>query len=206
MREIKENIYKFDELSQEAKNKVREKSYWILDDPDADKSMVAIGDVLGVSGYDVSGSYDCYRFYPNVAGWDNDIMALSGVRALAYIVNNFITPSEKGKYYSTGGHYDDKGQYSYKYRYSKATKVFNCSFTGYYIDDSLMIAFDAFIDNLRTDKSITVYDYIKMVYESAAVVISDDNAYKLSDDGLKEYFNVNGIEFYADGTQYTGAE
>ena len=198
-----ELLYKFDELSYKAQQKAIEnyaENYdlsYMLDEEM--RSIKAIAATVGVS-YELNNNYD-YNinldfYYGNKPDAE---MELAGRRAVAYIWNNFIDPNLKGKYFSTPGKYID-GKYTYKKRYSKCTKVFDCPFTGLYMDDDLYTTFQNFCEEMKSNKNLTVSDFIEMLADRLSSDWNSQIDWLLSEENIKEEIENNELYFYKDGT------
>lgn len=201
-------IYRFGELDELAKDKVRDG--WRANSIPFDgwneetrESIEAISEALNTT-YEYGEDY-CNLYTDNI---DSDILDLQSVRALAYIENNYIAPNEKGKYYSTAGYTDDAGRYHYKYRRSNCTMEFSCPFTGYYLDGSMDEALKKFKDELRAGNAPTVGDYIGMVEEILSRDLLSDYEYRVSDEYIDEEIAANNKDgwYTEDGEEFEFAK
>lgn len=208
MRTITKNIYTFDELSDEAKERAIE-NYRALGIPfawhdEAIASIKAIADVLNCSysWYSYDG-VDYTVYLEPEDNWrydDTDITELEGRRAWAYIENNFISKAERPKtYYLNHVIYCD-GRKNWS-RKSKINYTINdCPFTGYCMDCCFS---EAWRDWKKTfNKYSTVGDFIELVAEKLGEDWTADNEYQNSDEGIIEIFECNDYEFTEDGDIY----
>lgn len=198
-------VYRFDELDELAKDKVRDG--WRANsipfdgwDEETRESIEAISEALSTT-YEYGEDY-CNLYTDNI---DIDVLELQGVRALAYVENNYITPNEKGKYYSTAGYTDDAGKYHYKYRHSNCTMEFSCPFTGFCLDNSMDEALRKFKNELRVGNAPTVEDYIHMVEEILSRDLLSDYEYRASDEYIDEEIAANNKDgwYTEDGEEVT---
>ena len=108
MRTITTNLYTFNELSDKAKETAieewRNKGYPFAWQDEIINTIKHIAKALNCN-YDWY-SYDGIRYDVKLMSTDFCETDLSGVRAWAYIVNNFITPNAKARIY-----YKDRGIY-----------------------------------------------------------------------------------------------
>lgn len=206
MRTITKNIYTFDELSDEAKERAIE-NYRALGIPFAWQdeiiaSIKAIAKAMNCS-YDWY-SYDGvnYTVYLESRGnfYYDDITELEGSRAWAYIENNFISKSERPKtYYLNHAIYCD-GRKNWS-RKSKINYTINdCPFTGYCMDCCFSEAWRDWKKSFN--KYSTVGDFIELVADKLGADWTADNEYQNSDEGIMEIFECNEYEFTEDGEIY----
>lgn len=203
MKEIKVNLYRFDELSEEAKENAIEKArerncnwYW----DNVSEEINALSDIAYTMGANKKVDYEFSTCSPSYIEFSFGDIAddLKDIRALKYIYNNFISPFVKGKYYSTNGKYIN-GKYTYKKRYSKAIKEFS-SVSGLYIDFVVHDIYLEYINNIKNHVSFSVADFIedveeklcKTILEAAEEYDSNEawNERLLDDD--REIYNENG--------------
>lgn len=204
MKTITKNIYTFDELSNEAKEKAIE-NYRALGIPFAWQNetidtIKAIAEVL-----DCNYNWDSYDgidytvyFEPNY--YIDDAIELEGRRAWAYIENNFISRAERPKtYYLNNVIYCD-GRKNWK-RKSKINYTINdCPFTGYCMDCCFSEAWVSWKKNFN--KYSTVGDFIELVADKIGTDWTADNEYQNSDERIMEIFECNNYEFTEDGEIY----
>lgn len=203
MRTITINIYSFDELSEKAKEKAIEKyrDNMVLWDDEIIATIKAIADAMECF-YDYH-SYDGVSYSVSFE-YHNSDDSLSGLRAWAFIENNFVTPNEKSKtYYLHGGIYCD-GRKNWSRKSKINYTLDDCPFTGYCADCCFIEAWREWKKNF-TIKS-TVEDFIDLVAKKLSEEWTTDNEYQLSDDGIIETIEANDYEFLEDGKFYYSKE
>lgn len=208
MKEIKVNLYRFDELSDEAKENAIEKArerncnwYWDM----VSEEINALSDIAYTMGADKKVDYEFSTCSPSHIEFSFGDIAddLKDIRALKYIYNNFIAPFVKGKYYSTNGKYIN-GKYTYKKRYSKAIKEFS-SVSGLYIDFVVHDVYLEYINNIRNHVSFSVADFIEDVEDRLCTTILEAAEGYDSDEAWNERLLDDDREIYnSDGTIYRG--
>lgn len=233
-------LYSFNELPEESKKKVIERyrdeisadsnSYdWEdLWSPSISKFEKIFNVKLNISdkygwGHDIK--IDDGFHYHYWGGMDRDSIELgdlSGIQLLRYIGDIFRNYCEKGKYYSTGGKFeevDGKQEYRYKKRYSKIMKEWDsCPLTGTCGDYPILLPIAQYL-NLkkggygfrnedgsinRSWKYYTYMDIMEACADSMIEQIEQSEEYNSSDEHIaemienryddKEYLE-NGDEF-----------
>jgi hypothetical protein len=196
-RTICKTVYKFDELSDKAKEKALEWARTSLDygrsDENAD-TLKAFCDIFPVKvksweygwGTNISYSLTC----------DDEVENLSGIRLAKYIWNNYKADIYKGKYYSTKGQYID-GKYTYKYRHSKIILEASCALTGYCIDEDILQPIYDFLKNPKA--GVTFAELIDDCLHAWLKACEDDYEAYYSDESLADHITANEYEFYEDG-------
>ena len=196
------NVYRFDELSDEAKEKAlddfRYNNVFAWQDEIID-TIKAIAKAMNcrASWYSYDGiAYDV-SFDSNA---EEDIENLKGKRAYAYIFNNFLFPNRSMKTYWLNHmiHCDGRKNWSRK------SKLFfgwdDCPFTGYCADCCFIEAWREWVKDFN--KNSTVGDFILMVANRLGDEWTSDNEYQMSDEYIKEMFDINDYEFLEDGTVF----
>nr|DAM59678.1 MAG TPA: hypothetical protein [Caudoviricetes sp.] len=187
-------IYSFDELSDEAKEKVIEEARDSVMEANVDelvdcmksamnKMEIAIDDYsVGVdgSGY-ISLSADCED--------------LEGTRAYAYIANNFFEGANKKKVVFKGW---KKSRISHL---NSKDWIDNCPFSGVVYDFAVKKAWDSWCYDLRNGESPTIGDFLRNL-ECAYLREVEREYYGFSEGDAREYAEANGYEFLEDGTIY----
>ena len=197
MRVVTINLYAIDELSKTAQRKAIYK-YRPTENLDEEEDMNSIGEICKAIHCDYATDYNghialCYND-------DDEAMFLSGVRAYAYVWNNYIEPNLKGKYISNG--WCDKRHRCY---YSKVTKEFNCPFTGYCTDMLLWDAWNYWKDEVRKfNTEQTVAGFICRVQYVIEDYLEKQRDYFLSDEFAMEYLLDMGEVFTERGERYKG--
>ena len=152
--------YRYDELPEESKRSIRDE-WRDGDDYDWSEEIASMKAIAKALNCDLRYEQDPWgwtvRLSPNFEYIDEE--KISGVRALAYIENKFITPNEKGKFY---GYFYNYG----KREYRGITKSLDCPFTGFWLDDDLRVAYEIGKDHLRGNPQITVEDFLMFVEDT----------------------------------------
>ena len=203
MRKVENIIYKFDELSADAKERaideVRNNSdiWWFVDE--VLNSFSAIGDCTGLKLKNYSFSLCNYSYIKLGRPYTCFIECddITGIRAYKYIVNNFLKNIKYGKFYNK--------LYYTKNKVYKSKTIYNnsCIFTGMYYDNVLIDTWKEWKNKLRKTRYISVEDFITLLENNMVDEVMDIANYYDSDAGIIEYINANDIEFYEDGSIYS---
>jgi hypothetical protein len=187
-------VFKYDELTQEGKEKARERfregnGYpWFRECED---SLQGFKRALPIKIDDYEYG-ERGRAFIRFTVTDDNLLELKGLRLRTWLINNFWNKLEKGKFIYQGGISADT-----KSRYSKLTKEVCCPFTGYCADESLL---DPIRDFLKSpDKSLTFEELIKDCFYSFARSVADDIDYQNSDEAIEETIRANDYDFTGDG-------
>ena len=206
MREAITKVYNFNELSDEAKEKAIETHRFdFVDEWSAEnwESVKAIANACGLNIitniYNDTG-FANFELQEDADNY-NDIIVLHGSRAMAYIYNNWIMPNMKGKYYATPGKWIN-GAYTYTHTRSKCTLEFSCPFTGYYMDDCLIIAYKKFCECVRINPLFDIGDFVDILSECVSECLQNDYNYSISDEHMAELLAANDYEFLENGVDY----
>lgn len=204
MRTITTNLYTFDELSEEAKEKAienwRSTSFPFIRQDEMIKNIKAIAKAIDCD-YDYY-SYDGINYEVYLMPTSFCQADLSGKRAWAYIENNFITPNAKAKIY-----YKDYVIYSDdRKNWKRKSKIWytldDYPFTGYCADCCFIEAWREWQKLFRNDNTLTVDDFIYLVANNLSKAWTSDNEYQNSDEAIAELLNINEYEFTEDGNRY----
>ena len=137
------NIYKFNELSDSAKENAisnwRNHGDYAWTDEWMD-SLKTFCDLLGITIRDYSiGPYShSYINWSYEPSYEFELTDIRGLRLRTWLINNWMPYFKKGKYYSGFDKWVD-GKYHYKHRYSKCQFDYdNCPLTGYVGDMALI--------------------------------------------------------------------
>ncbi len=215
MKQITVNVYEFSELPGKVKEKIRSK-YWA--DPhycdfiwqDAWNTLKKFEKIFPVKIESLN-VLQGVNFHFN---FDDNQQVLSGIRLMKYLWNNYKHDLFKGKYYSLESF--NKKNHEIKHKRVKSKKLDNgnffnayhsaiqldncCVLTGVCYDDDLL---DPVYDFLKNPKEhFDFKDLINECISSLEESIISEYNYKLSDEGLEEYFEANDIEFYENGSQF----
>ena len=205
MREVITEVYNFNELSDEAKEKAIEAhrfdfcDTWSLENWNSVRAIAeACSLEIMCDNYNDTGFW---RF--RLGNIDNylDINMLGGVRAMSYIYNNWIMPNMKGKYYATPGKWVN-GAYTYTHTHSKCTFEFSCPFTGYGMDDCLIDAYKKFCECVRINPLFNIDNFIDVLSECVNEYLQNDYDYSISDECIAGSLTANGYEFLENGVDY----
>lgn len=200
-RTVRTKVYKFNELSPEAKEKAIEEvrrrgidTGYLYDE--ACETVKSFHEIFGTkegrkSWLDIKTSH-----------LDDNLMNLKGLRLRTYIVNNYWGDIHKGKYYSTPGHYDENNKYHYKFRHSKCTFERSCPLTGICWDMSILAPIYDFIDwKLRPDYN-TYMDFETLMNDclnSLEKDLENEVEYRNSDEAITEDIEAKDYEFTRNG-------
>ena len=197
------NVYSFEELSEEAKEKAIDNfrydgSYLSWQDETVNsiekisKAMNCIAECY---------SYDGIKYYVSFTSNEyEDIEALKGKRAYAYIVNNYLMPNKSYKTYWKDRCIYADGRKNWKRKSNLFYNWDNCPFTGYYMDCCFIEAWKKWEKNFN--KNSTVEDFIELVANNLAEDWTKDNEYQQTDEYIIEMIEINDYEFLEDGRQY----
>lgn len=205
MRTITTNLYTFDELSDEAKEKAIE-SYRYYDFEFAwQREMVdtikAIAEVMNckVEWFSYDGiTYDVSLYSRET----EDIENLSGKRAWAYIWNNYLYPNREYKTYWKDKVIHCDGRKNWKRKSKISFGWDNCPFTGYCADCCFIEAWREWQKLFRNNSTLTVEDFIDLVAINLSKEWTNDNKYQNSDEAIAEILSINEYEFTEDGNRY----
>ena len=188
--DVQETIYEFDELSADAKEKAindYRESHYDEDYPwweEVRDTINEIGKHLGMNpDWEISlCSYSHIEF-------DGNTEDLSGVRAYKWIFNNWIEPLYTARSFYHG------------MTCKRKSKVFfrmDCPFTGYYLDENFVDAWNEFAAEIKAGKDLSIDDFVQMVGEKLCEAIVDDWEYTTSDEYIQD--ELRQEEFFGDGT------
>jgi hypothetical protein len=181
MRTIEQTIYRFAELSDNAKEKAINNYYgdgvgyaWEGENLDSLKEFYNVFSSLVQSGH---------RNWTDVriAG-DDAIMELSGIRAATYLWNNYKRDLYKPKFYWKGG----------KTRRSKIQVETSCVLTGFCMDDYVLSPIYEFIS--KPDRR-TIDDLMRECVESWLIACERDYEYQQTAEYFEEMAEANDWEF-----------
>lgn len=204
------NIFYFDELSEEAKQKAIEKvrySDMNLGQYDADEITDSVKKVLDLFNLKTGNRYSDLRWQHI----ESDILELSGIRLYKYLINNYGPDLFKPAYVKllnreikTRAFICKKGKSSNGEIYTQLFKKWkfnnDCVLTGVCFDNDILQPVYDFL--ARPDKSTTFEDLFKGIESAIEKTYEDSEEYCNSDDYIKDIIENNEYEFYEDGTQY----
>lgn len=191
---ITTTIYKFDELSDEAKEKFisEEREFeartTLEELVDCMKSAM---DTMGIRVKDYSIDLDGSGYINLSADCDD----LEGVRAYKFIVNNFFSGVDKKKLY-----YKD-WEKRRKSNLDRNDWMDNCPFTGWCYDCAVKDAWDVFCAELKSGGCPSVRDFLDEL-ESHYLDEQNKEYYGFNEEDARELAEANDYEFLEDGTIY----
>jgi hypothetical protein len=189
-------LYKFDELSETAKEKAFEEwlkyaEYFFANDNA--ESLKKFCEIFPVKvkdweygyRYDISARFDI----------DPNAEELTGIRLQKYLWNNYGSLIYQGKYYSKGQYKD--GKYTYKQRRSKVLKQTDCVLSGYWIDYELLKPIYTFLDG--RNPTGTFEDLLQDCLNSWLIACQKDYEHFFSYDNFQEEMIETDNEFTEEG-------
>lgn len=194
---IKTDVYKFDELSDEAKERFIDEQRESEAEITLDEVVDCMKDAMEKMGISIKD----YSIDVNGSGYidlDDDNDELEGIRAYKYIVNNFFDGVEKRKVV-----YKDLGKRctSRISHLERKDWMDNCPFSGWCYDFAVKDAWESWCNDLREGKSPSVRDFLDEL-EWAYLKELSDEYYGFTDNDARDYAEGNGYEFLEDGTIY----
>lgn len=197
------NVYSFKELSEEAKEKAiesfRDDGSYLSWQDEAVNSIEEISKAMNCKAEWYS--YDGIKYYVSFTSNEyEDIEALEGKRAYAYIVNNYLMPNKSYKIYWKDKCIYTDGRKNWKRKSNLFYSWDDCPFTGYIMDYCFIEAWKSWEKNFN--KYSTVGEFINLVADTLAEDWTKDNEYQQTDEYIIEMIEVNDYEFLEDGRQY----
>lgn len=201
MRQETINIFKFNELSEDAKQKAIEEYrnntlkhgdfHWISEIVDSLKGLFESFDSVHLTDYNL-GSYN--RNNRIKVSFDNEEAEdLRGKRALAYLENNLLNNIR----ISRQAYLMNRKDYLRFGNSYRVGKIEPCPFTGYCADDD-------FLSSLLKDikKGFTLKESCLNLADKAAELIEAEEQSQLENDYISDTILANEYEFLQDGSQY----
>lgn len=213
MRTVEIKVYKFNELSDQAKKKAIDKQIERVDTShiydDARDTVEAFCKAFNVSTYD---SF----LEPRTSHVDDNILELSGNRLRKYLYNHHFSDLYRGKYY---GRSTDKNKDGTKIEVSKQrpfgrrhvkrySKVFferECVLTGVCYDSIMLSPIYDFLDEGHTKDNynrITFKDLIEECFEALEKSLKEEEEHLTGEEYAEQVITDNDYEFTEDGTRY----
>lgn len=187
-------IYKFNELSEEAKEKfiaeARDSNMEINRDELVDCMKSAMNE-MGIAIKDYSIGIDGSGYIKLDAKNDD----LEGARAYVYIMNNFFEGVDKKKLVYKEW---EKRRVSHL---DRKDWIDNCPFSGWCYDYAVKEAWDSWCNDLREGKGPSVRDFLDEV-EWAYLKELSDEYYGFDEERARDIAEANDYEFLEDGTIY----
>jgi len=203
MKTIELKLYKFDELSDEAKEKAiseyRENNveyFWVEEWKD---SLRKFTDYFGIETDWSVGTSSCSYCDMSRNNFDGEILELSGIRLRTYLLNNYYDIFYERKSY---GQYKKRENGKWKYdRYSKIQYIeTSCPFTGYCGDEDVISPMRNFIE--KPSDNITFQELIGDCLTSWKDGLLADMEYQDSEEFAKEELDQRDYDFTEDGEIY----
>lgn len=198
MRTVENQVFQFDELSDDAKEKARDwyrsgDSYpWAEENRASLERFCEVFPAEGRNWY-----YDACSYSIDASITCEDAIAeLSGPRLLAYLHNNCAEVFSRSKRYSKGAPYHS-GAKTRKSRVMREETC--CPFTGYHMDESLLDTLRAF---LKKPDCRTFGELLSDCLDDWARACRDDCEYHNSDESVDETIRINEYEFTEDGGRF----
>lgn len=225
------NLYEYSELSENAKNRIRDKwrSYGVMDGCNSDyentlNEFCELCDIK-VRNWEVSdwnysfriqfSEKDAYATYDKRGYVDEYIMLreLSGKLLFRYVYNYIIPSLIKGKYHSTSGYYDENQKYHYEWRRSRVVmedepEKGSCPLTGFCMDCDIIEPLMKYYRNwAKYPEDYTYEDLMNECLDSFFNAWQKEWEYRLSDEAVDEDIENNWDNklFFADGTEFDAA-
>jgi hypothetical protein len=212
MRTVRTKVYKFDELSEEAKERAIETyRQWAEGDTPAwadenQQSMEEFAKIFPIRinrwSYGDRGEGVYFEFTD-----DYNLEEMKGQRLATYIWNNYRDSIYKGKYYSLWSkteksyeHYKE-GYPVLKTRYSRITLEGSCPLTGYMMDNVLL---DPIYDFMKKpDPETNFRDLLETCFHAWIKACNDEIEYQNSDEYLIQEIQAQEWEFRKDGSRFS---
>lgn len=187
-------IYTFNELSDEAKEKViaeaRDSNMEINCDELVDCMKSAMNEMeITIEGYSIGIDGSGY------IKLDAENEYLEGARAYAYIMNNFFEGVDKKKLVYKEW---EKRRVSHL---DRKDWMDNCPFSGWCYDFAVKEAWDSWCNDLREGKSPSIRDFLDEL-EWAYLKELSDEYYGFDEAEARDIAEANDYEFLEDGTIY----
>ena len=214
MKTIEIKLYKFGELSEDAKEHAIEKwrettinegDYWFIEE--AHESFKKFADIFGIKWYEIDYTENYRSSYS--FQHDDDVLSLSGSRLISYLWNNYKDYLYRGKYRNVKS---DKKLFHKRIKSKVLSngKLFQawhsaifldncCPLTGVCYDDSLLKPIFDFMENPNNnDFSDLLHDCIN----SLCHAVQSEIEYTNSDEAIIETIEANEYDFTEDGEVY----
>lgn len=177
MRTIELQLYKFEELSSEAKEKAlnhfRDREYSWFDE--AKQTMREFAELFGVriTSYELGYGRGTHIRFSTGSMLEEGAAELSGVRAFKWINNNI----------------DEKF-------WNEGAKNGSCPLTGVCFDCNVL---DPLVDFMKQPSDKTIEELIQDCFDSLEDAVSEDVLYHYGDEATKEHIEANDYEFTEEG-------
>lgn len=187
-------VYKFDELSEEAKEKFISEEREFEAKTNLEElvdCMKSAMDTMGIRVKDYSIDIDGSGYIDLSADCDD----LEGVRAYKYIVNNFFDSVDKKKLFYK------EWEKCRRSNLDRNNWMDNCPFTGWCYDCAVKDAWDVFCAELKSGGCPSVSDFLDEL-ESHYLDEQNKEYYSFDEDDARDIAEANDYEFLEDGTIY----
>ena len=209
MRVIETTIYRFSELSEEAKEKAIDKwrdnsqglFSWKNEASDTLNAFCKIFDVK----YNTIDYLETYRNKYRI-NLPDEVKNLSGIRLAAYLWNNYKNELYKGKFYSVRSdkimnHNRVKSKVLsngkiFNAYYSAITLEHSCVLTGMCYDDNIL---DPIYEFMKRPYNTGIDELINDCISSFCKAVASDIEYEYSDKCIIETIEINDYEFTENG-------
>ena len=199
MRTIEVTVYKFDELSEKAKNKALSAHCENIDYPwssENEQTLNSFADIMPVKvknwSYGGRGEGVYFDFT------DTNLEELKGNRLRTYIINNYHDLLFERKPYGKYTKNEITGKWSYKRRSAILYTESLSPLTGYCVDEGILSPLRKFVTNpgeLKHFKSTTFKDLMEDCFSEWVKECSDDYEYYFSEESFKDLCEANEYEF-----------
>lgn len=198
---ITTTVYKFDELSDSAKEKFTGEQRNLAAEFLADEMY----DCLKSAMKTMNISIDDYEIGIDGSGYinlsvDDDAEELEGVRAYKWIVNNCFSDVDKKKMYWQKN-VDIRSCKSLTSSIESKDWMDNCPFSGIIYDYAVKDAWDYWCAELKSGFGPSVRDFLDEL-ESQYLKKLSDGYYGFNEEDARELAEANDYEFLEDGTIY----
>lgn len=203
MKTITINVFTYDELSEDAKE--RAYNSWLSGSRDYfwgeenRKTLEKFAEEINVNidHWEYGGRGEGVRWSSD---WDyeDEKMELSGLRLLRYIQNNWSGFLYYGRYYSKTRATSEPGKYAYVSRKSKVLFSREPDLTGYCIDYSIC---SPIYDFIKKPDNTTLKELINNCFYSWIEACNEDLEYTQSQEYFADEAEANNYEFDEDGRQ-----
>jgi hypothetical protein len=184
-------VYKFDELSGDAKEKAlewaRETDYpWLDENKNSLDEFEKIFPV-SVGRWEYGGC--CWSYINFSMTCEDEISELSGLRLAKYLWNNYSDELYTRKRYSKGA----------KFRYSRIILEADCVLTGYYMDEVIL---EPIYDFLKKPDGRTFQRLMKDCLDSWVSACNKDFEAYYDNESMEDFIRANEYEFDESGRFY----
>ena len=208
MREVMFKVFRFDELSEEAKEKAitnflenHDEYIWLRE---IENSAKAIAKVFGIQiNFEYDGWNRCYANWSvsNCEFCDEEL-ELSKARLIAWIVNRFDFKVLDYNIRCKAMAQSKKGYYRmFRWAFAK-NRYSDNMLTGYCDDYCTMEAYKEIIDSMKKGEHITLETFFDTLCKHFAKAATNEIDYQNSDEFAIEMIEANDYEFYEDGDRY----